>query len=103
MPFKGSRYEGLPRTRVVGADEVSKTFLHLRTMLTSDDVNEDPDIITHTVIDGDMIDDLALRYGGSETLWWIIVEVNEMIDPFNLVAGQELLIPSKDFFRSFAS
>jgi len=98
MPsFKGSRYAGLDRTRVI--EDRTKTFLHLRTLLTEEGF-DDPNAVEYVVKEGDMLDALAYKYGGSETLWWIIAEVNGLLTPFDPVPGSKILIPSPEYFRS---
>jgi len=42
---------------------------------------------------GDSLQSIALRQMGDETLWWVIVEVNNIASNNDLVVGQSLYIP----------
>jgi prophage DNA circulation protein len=44
----------------------------------------------------DRLDALALRYLGSPSLWWQIMDLNpELIDPFNIPYGTQLRVPNE--------
>ncbi len=56
---------------------------------------------THTVIEGDRLDQLSYRYYGSNRYWFYIADANDfedtLINPFSdLVAGTILIIPDID-------
>jgi len=99
-PFKGSRYVGLPRTRIEELDGTTRTFLHLRTPLEAGDL-DDSNATKHTVSESDEIDALSHRYSGYERNYWIIAELNGLLFPLDLAVGRELVIPSEEYFRSF--
>lgn len=43
----------------------------------------------------DRLDVLALRYLGSPSLWWKIMDLNpEVLDPFNIPFGTQLRVPN---------
>ena len=43
----------------------------------------------------DRLDVLSLRYLGSPSLWWKIMDINpEIIDPFNIPFGTQLRVPN---------
>lgn len=52
--------------------------------------------ITHIVKDNDRIWDIAFRYYRDALLYKIIADVNDIINPFELTIGQELVIPDID-------
>lgn len=60
--------------------------------------------ITHRVTRSDVgrLDLLAAKYYGSRMsgLWWVIAYVNNISDPFDLVPGSTLRIPSKSLVNS---
>jgi len=88
MPiFTGSRYAGLDFTSVVDSG-VPKRFLHVRIpgSLASD--------FQHTLIAGEELDLLALRYFGQSRLWWKVAEVNDLFWPFDLASGTALNMPA---------
>lgn len=50
----------------------------------------------HEWTETDRLDVLALRYLGSPSLWWQIMDVNpEITDPFNIPYGTQLRIPNE--------
>jgi len=49
----------------------------------------------HHVQAGDMLDHLAFKYYGDESMWYIIADVNELMDVMvPLTPGMSLVIPS---------
>lgn len=54
----------------------------------------------HVVVEGDTLQNIAFRYYGDSKLWYLIADVNdEIINPFVLKPGQNLLIPNKDRYE----
>ena len=47
----------------------------------------------HQVIEGDRLDTIAFKYYNNSKLWYIIADVNGIINPFELEIGIKLLIP----------
>jgi nucleoid-associated protein YgaU len=47
----------------------------------------------HTVIEGDRLDTLAHKFYGNSRLWHIIADSNDIINPFELEIGIQLIIP----------
>jgi len=48
----------------------------------------------HTVRSGDMLDMIAYMYYRDESLWYIIADVNEIMDVFQpLTPGMQIVIP----------
>lgn len=60
--------------------------------------------IYHTVVDGENIWDLALKYYNSHSLWFIIAIYNrdKFINPLELPVGVELVFPDKSEVESFS-
>jgi nucleoid-associated protein YgaU len=58
-----------------------------------------PDIYTsvqnYAVVDGDRLDNLAAKFLGDPTLWWMICDANGVTDPDELTAqaGRTILVP----------
>ena len=52
-----------------------------------------------TTIQGDTIWNIAHQAYGDSKLWWIISDVNNMEDPFDLEPGMSLLIPDLVTFQ----
>lgn len=49
--------------------------------------------VNHIVTQIDTLDSLALQYYGNPLFWWIIADINGIIDPFKLRVGSTLIIP----------
>lgn len=47
----------------------------------------------HTITQGDTLLQISLKYYGVSSYWFIIGEVNNLIDPFTLTEGDFLKIP----------
>ncbi len=52
-----------------------------------------PDALIHTVLAGETLDLLALRYYGREDLWWRIADANPTVRPPDIAPGDILSIP----------
>lgn len=48
----------------------------------------------HMVTTWDTLSDLAYDFYGSSKWWWLIADVNNVFDPFNLTPHKELIIPN---------
>lgn len=60
-------------------------------------VNKD---LVHTVRGGDTITAIAHRYYNSDLWWHVIADVNQIHNPFELILGQELIIPDLDIIKA---
>ncbi len=49
--------------------------------------------LAHSLVYGETLDHLALRYYGSEALWWVIADANPGRFPDDWRPGDRLLIP----------
>ncbi len=86
MPIsRFSRYYGLDVLRSNG-----KVSLMQRPAIESEAM---PDSITHVLIGGETVDQLAKRYYGREDLWWRIADANPARHPLDWRAGDRLVIP----------
>ena len=50
--------------------------------------------IEHVLKAGERLDHLAHRYYGDSDYWWVIAVANRIQDPFALVPGTRLRVPS---------
>ncbi len=48
---------------------------------------------THIIVEGERLDTIAFKYYDNSTLWYILADVNGIINPFDLTIGDEILIP----------
>lgn len=54
----------------------------------------------HTIRDFDTLWDLAYDFYGNSKYWWIIADVNKIINPFELEVNSNLIIPDIDKVRA---
>ena len=54
---------------------------------------------THTVGCGENIYDIAFRHFGNAKLWFLIADANNIFNPFELTAGEDIVIPDIDKFK----
>lgn len=59
------------------------------------DILDGVETIDHVLRSDDRLDSLAFHYYGDEDYWWIIALANRIDDPFALVPGRTLRIPSE--------
>jgi nucleoid-associated protein YgaU len=59
------------------------------------DILDGVETIEHVLTSEDRLDGLAFHYYGDEDYWWIIALANRILDPFSIVAGRTLRIPSE--------
>ncbi len=50
---------------------------------------------THTAVQGERLDTLAARYLGDPALWWVLAEVNQRKDPWDVEPGDSVLVPDR--------
>lgn len=75
-----------------------RRFLFSRRVFSSADMGTD--FLVYTVKAGDRLDTLANQFAGDARKWWVIADVNDIVDyPLDLTPGQELKIPSQRFFE----
>ena len=49
--------------------------------------------VTHAVIEGETLQSIAHKYYGDSGRWGDIASINEIIDPFDITSGMNLIIP----------
>jgi len=49
---------------------------------------------THVWVEGDRLGVLAYRAWGDARLWWVLCDVNDVVDPFAIEPGAVLRVPS---------
>ena len=57
---------------------------------------------SHKLVDGDTLWALAFKFYGDSKLWWIIADVNNIINPLELdtLVGTEIIIPDFDIIKT---
>jgi hypothetical protein len=97
MPvYPGSRYEGVARSALVRTNGQVDAILHSRERVKAEELGEG-DVI-HEFEVTEELDLLAFDFGGKTRLFWLIADVNEIIDPFNIPVGTKLIIPPEEDF-----
>lgn len=66
-------------------------------------VSPHPSDVTTKIRSGEdhRLDLVSYRFYGNPRLWWVIALANGIYDPYSVVAGTELRIPSIDSISSF--
>lgn len=84
-----SRFAHLPLLRTVGPGGDPREAIALRL--------SPPTLSTggmHRVLQGETVDLLAHRYYGDASLWWRILDGNELVYPLDIQPGDQLHIPA---------
>ena len=55
---------------------------------------------SHRIVYGDKLWMLAYKYYGDSKFWWVIADVNNIINPFELTVGLDLLIPDIEVIKT---
>ena len=91
MPVKpDSRHANLPIKQTVGPDGTLRSTVALRLGQAEPATS----LTQHQLVQGETLDQLALRYFGDERLWWRILDANPLVYPFDIPVGQILTIPA---------
>lgn len=88
-----SRYRTIEQAELVGADGRRTPYLRRRFLPQSGDLEA---LTTHTVTEGDRLDNLAAAYLGDPELFWRLCDANDALHPRELTAviGRRLRIPA---------
>lgn len=99
---EGSRYEGVPATKIVEEDGTVKRFLHDRPKLNVNNFAKDA-----RLAEGDELDLVAYVEYDDESLWWTIADANEERLPLDITLDLEentkLNIPAGEELRGLLS
>jgi hypothetical protein len=98
MPvFENSRYAQVEYTSITGVDLVTRKYLHPRTPLNLEDVDQDWSV--HEIGVGEDLDLLAFMYTSNNArksiFWWMIADVNNILWPLDIPPGTDLVIPTR--------
>ena len=97
----------LPRTLPAGSKalilkktqkEIRPYVRNIRQRIALADIGTD--FTVHKVQYGERLDLIAWSYWKSPDKWWIIADVNNLLDPLGITVGQELVVPSNRFVRT---
>jgi len=92
--FSNSRYEGVDITGVKQADGTIRSFLHDRDLINQKDIGED--FTVNEFITGEEFDMLSFFRSGKARLYWIICDINDIVDPHEpILKGTKIKIPDQ--------
>lgn len=87
------------RSRYAGSDIIDGTHYGTWDGLSRDpfgpDLLDGVDTVEHILAGGERLDVIAHRYYGDEEYWWVVALANGISDPFSLVVGRRLRIPTE--------
>lgn len=87
MIYRGSRYQ---KAKVELIDGIPTIVSRYRPWTTPR-----PDDTFHTVAYGERLDQIAYRYYGDAELWWVVADINGILDPLaDLPVGKVLRVPN---------
>lgn len=87
----GSRYQGVDITGIRTTDGKEKKFLHDRRVFSMTDVGTTG--FEYTVVGEEVLDGIADKFYGDDTLWWLIADVNNIFFMFDVGPGDVIIIP----------
>jgi len=87
--FQGSRYRNLTVIAPPGPNGATPQVFALR------EIGERPAVLEHVVMEGERWDQLAARFYGDPTRYWLLMDANQdELNPLNLLrAGRRLRVP----------
>jgi len=98
MIYEDSRYKEAILLSLIGlpqdlTDRIRRNVVLYPEVLTAEDFGQELSI--HVVEPGETLDSIAFDvYGeGNERLWWVLGQINNVIDPFDLRVGMDIIIP----------
>lgn len=53
----------------------------------------------HLVIDGETLTALSFKYYGEPLYWYLIADINNIINPFESLVGKTILIPNINLYK----
>ena len=59
---------------------------------------EDIDDIIYQIREGDKLTSIAFKFYNNPLLWYIIADVNNIINPFELEIGSNIIIPNQQIY-----
>lgn len=95
--FKGSRYEGLKFTGILGKDGKVRRYLHGRNPLVASMMKRP--LVFHDFQNGEQLDQLAWEAAAKPRLWWIIADISNIMFPLDIEPGTEIVIPTRDLLE----
>ncbi len=91
MFLKGSRYERVKDYVATDAKEITNKVKQIRQIEKLDKA------FVYVIEEGDRLDNLANRFYGDPTKFWIICDANDVMFPSDLVVpGMKIIIPQEN-------
>ncbi len=60
---------------------------------------EDIDDVIYTIKEGDSLTNIAIKFYNSSNLWFLIADDNNIINPFALELGTNIIIPNQQIYE----
>lgn len=60
---------------------------------------EDIDDVIYTIKEGDSLTNIAFKFYNSSNLWFLIADANNIINPFELELGTNIIIPNQQIYE----
>ncbi len=95
--FKGSRYEGLKFTGVLGKDGKVRRYLHGRDPLRASQMKRP--LVFHDFQNDEQLDFLAWNVAAKPRLWWILADISNIMFPLDIAPGTEIVIPTRELLE----
>ena len=92
----------MPQTNDAYSDSVIVNYLEGDQSLERSSIvyQEDLNDKLHIVKEDELITAIAFRYYGKPSLWYIIADANNIINPLILDVGQQLVIPNIENYET---
>ena len=69
--------------------------LERRPINHKEDINDS----VYTIKDGDTLTNIAFKFYDEPNLWFLIADANEIINPFDLEVGKNIIIPNHQIYE----
>jgi hypothetical protein len=92
--FKGSRYEGVKFTGILGKDGKVRRYLHAREPFNVNQMRKP--LVFHDFQQDEQLDQLAWEYSGKPRLWWLLADISKIMFPLEIEPGTEIIIPTRE-------
>jgi len=68
--------------------------LHRRRYIHKEDLEDK----AYTIKEEDKLTTIAFRFYGNPLLWFLIADINEIENPFELTVGDDIIIPNQNIY-----
>lgn len=94
--FEGTRYENSEAIGIQKTGERTKIFVSKGKRINKEDTGKTFDIVKQVQR---LYIDLIAAARGNSLAYHVICDVNDILDPFEVIEGKEIYIPPEEFFN----